>query len=445
MALREVLAVFGIRVEDDELKRSTDRMEQWQAKLTSASRVAAGAAAAAFGLLAKSQIETARAAQLNADRLGVSTDAIQEFGYAANAAGRDADDIIDAMSTLQERARDAVLDPKSDPALQLKLLGVAARDANGQLKSAEQLFNEVSDGLQGMGTQTDRVGAAMTLFGDVGRELLPVMQDGAAGLDKLRQEARDTGVVMDQSLIQTNLEADKNIRKFTAGLRGLGNSLASVVMPVLVRLTDVGNRVVRFFHELGRTTTLLETLKFVLMGVAAAAAVLNWRLLLVGAKLIAIAAIIAAFVIVVDDIRALWEGRDSAIGGLIDSFLGVGTAAAGVEDTVRIFKQLGEYIQTAYRFARDLFGILSGSNIVEKIAQMTGVSADLGGEARAGRRGIVRIPPSASNGGGGGVNINTNVQVNSNGGSAQAAAELERTANRINARSLQNAQRALPR
>lgn len=350
--LREVLARFGIDFDGSGIAAGIGGLKALAA--------AAVTTAVAFGVGFVVALQQATSATIElgvevartSEVLGLSTGAVQEWGFAASRAGLGVDEITDAMSTLQERARDAVIDPASDPAEQLRILGVAARDANGELKSGEQLFLEVSDGLAGMSNQTDRVGASMTLFGDVGRDLLPVLQLGSGGIAELRQRARDLGGVLDDDLIASTLAAVEAQADFDFAMRGVEATIARDVLPVMTAIIETTAELVGAFSNATRET---RPLRAIMLGLAIAAGVLGaaiaaslFPLFVLSIPLIALfaafAAGVALVVLVVDDLLTLFAGGDSIVGRFIDAMFGVGATKTVVASVREAFRDFVEFV-----------------------------------------------------------------------------------------------------
>jgi hypothetical protein len=222
---------------------------------------------------------------------------------------------------VQERARDAVQDPKSDPALQLRLLGVAARDASGELKDGQTLMLEVARGMQGLGSQTDRVGAAMTLFGDVGRELLPVLQDvGENGFEELLSRVEAAGGGLSEDFVAAGVEASRASARLDLSLQSLRSRIGVVLLPAISRLTDSMAEVLSGFMEWAKGSKIVEaallTLGTVAVGVGAK---LLLPFLPAIATIAAVGVVIAGVTLVVEDLIVALNGGDSVFGRFTNS------------------------------------------------------------------------------------------------------------------------------
>src|SRR4051812_49032470 len=97
-ALREILAEFGIEVATENLEHANRRVENFIDKLKDLAKVAAGA----FAIKEIFEFAEHTAAAINviestATALGVSTEAVQQFGYAAAASGNNVDLVLNSL------------------------------------------------------------------------------------------------------------------------------------------------------------------------------------------------------------------------------------------------------------------------------------------------------------------------------------------------------------
>lgn len=106
-------------------------------------------------------------------------------------------------------------------------LGISIRDQSGNLKSNEQLLLEVASAFQKMPDGAQKSALAIALFGKEGAKLIPLLNQGAAGIADLAKQADELGVVFsDQQIKQaadfndalTNLGKAANAVRYQIGL-----------------------------------------------------------------------------------------------------------------------------------------------------------------------------------------------------------------------------------
>ena len=362
-ALREIFARFGVKFDAKELRAGDDAISDTTESLGRLGQaLTSGLAALGVASFVQSSIHMGSELARTSRILGVSTDAIQAWGMAAQRVGLELEDVTDAFSTLQERARDAVLDPKSDPALQLRQLGVEARDASGELKDGETLMIEVAQGMTGLATQSDRVGAAMTLFGDVGRRLLPVIERvGSEGVGPLRAELAALGGGLSLEFTAASEAAGIAMGRLETASDGLRSQIGVVLLPVISRAAEVLTTAATTVGRFAKESKLAEA-AVIVMGAAASAAAI--KVLLAFAPLVlSIAAATAGVIVltlVVEDLLVAFDGGDSVLGRFNDAmreFFDMNREQSGfVADLAREWESYVLVVERAIAAVSEFFG-----------------------------------------------------------------------------------------
>lgn len=131
--------------------------------------------------IVKSALDAADAVGKMADRMGVSVEAAQEFSYAAGLSGVSAEKLESAI----RRLNDAI--------------------SRGRLpyRDAEQGLMDIADRFAAAGTQAERTRILTEAFGKSGADLAPLLKDGAAGVQAMREEARRLGLVLDTETVRS--------------------------------------------------------------------------------------------------------------------------------------------------------------------------------------------------------------------------------------------------
>lgn len=195
-----------------------------------------GIAISAFGLLAKHQIDVADQTEEMAARLGVSTEFISEMGYAARMATGDSSFLEAALSRLEVAGAKAEQGAKG-PSAAFRSLGIDVRDAEGKVKSLEQLLPEIADKFKAMPDGPREAAVAVALFGREGRKMLPLLNEGAAGIAKWRQEAVALGLSISTEFAASAGVFNDNMDRMTFIVRGLVSSILQDALPAMVELS----------------------------------------------------------------------------------------------------------------------------------------------------------------------------------------------------------------
>ena len=96
---------------------------------------------AGLGAMAKRSIDAADNLNDLSQRTGVGVESLSKFGAAAEDSGSSVDEVAKAMGRLAR----GVVDPASKTNEALRSIGVSATDANGKVRSLDQIMLSVSD------------------------------------------------------------------------------------------------------------------------------------------------------------------------------------------------------------------------------------------------------------------------------------------------------------
>lgn len=164
--------------------------------------------------------------------VGVSSQQMQKLQFATQMTGVDAGRLGDAFGGLNEKILEAATQG-GESADTFKALGINVKDAQGNVKSADQVFREMADAMAGMEDGATKSAMASNLMGDAGAELIPVLNLGAAGLDELGQKAEQYGIVQGPEAVQSAHEMKQAMTLMQGQLQGAANTLAASLLPLM--------------------------------------------------------------------------------------------------------------------------------------------------------------------------------------------------------------------
>ena len=205
-------------------------------------------------------------------RTGISVEALSELGYAAEQSGADLETLEGGVRKMQKFLVEAAQGSKGAGDT-LSKLGLRLSDL-GRL-TPDQQFELLADRISKIQDPAIRAATAMEVFGKTGTSLLPLMQDGAKGIEALKQQARDLGLVIsteDAKAAETFGDTLDDLWKvIKSGVFAIGAALA----PLLQDLATSAIRVAKVTADWVRQNKgLIVTIFKIAAGVAAAGAVL---------------------------------------------------------------------------------------------------------------------------------------------------------------------------
>lgn len=252
----------------DRSKEFADRMGALSTKLDQAGKafmpVSAAAGALAGGLLALGVNAGKTADDLNtmSKVTGLSTDTLQRFKYASDIIDVSLETLTGSLARLTRNMGQA---QNGNKQLQMTFeqLGVAYKDANGNLRDNEDVFNDVITALGQISSEADRDAIAMELFGRKAQDLNPLILGGADALKKLGEEAEKAGLILSQealdSINEFNDEIDILKATTNATFLQLGTTIGNAFLPVLQELAAWLKRVMEWLRGLDENTVRIIT------------------------------------------------------------------------------------------------------------------------------------------------------------------------------------------
>lgn len=439
-ALREVFARFGIEVDDAKLKAADKAVNGFSDKLQKVGALLAGGAVVrGVFQFAEGLAEQGSLIQDNSRRLGISTEAYQALGYAAKISGASVEALSTGLLIAQDKLADAAT-KGGDAAKAFSALGISVKDGAGQIRPAQDVMLDAADAISKLRTPAEQTSAAVNLFGRQGRELLPFLKEGRAGIEKLTAEFGELGGGFDRAAVAASDEFGDALDKANAAVTSIRGRIAVAMLPVLQRLVDAATRAGKWFVALAKNTHIVEIGLIALGAVMTAFAV---KAAIAIAPLITPflfwGAVIGALIIVFDELWTTINGGDSYLRDFIDGMFGVGATATAIEHVkawwVSIVETIKEgvawigriidKIDEAYVKARQLLGMNDKQTLEDapmRAARNPFAGADLSTALTGGNRAITG---AASNSVASTSNA-VNVVVNAGNADARETARLVR-------------------
>lgn len=188
------------------------------------------AAVAAFGAAIKSAISDAASIGDLADKIGLSTDAIQELSYGAVQANISFDDLADSLTKFSRMLAEA----QNGSGDLLKTLEANGFDqAAVKALSYKDALAVVADLVKNARNEQDQLLIITQAFGRGGDRMLGFLKNGSDGLRTFAQDATTAGAKIEENLIRKAQEWDDSWAAFMLSMKG---SLQDFVLSSLVEI-----------------------------------------------------------------------------------------------------------------------------------------------------------------------------------------------------------------
>ena len=188
---------------------------------------------------------------------GLSTEALQEYQYAAELVDVSLDTLTSSQ-TKMIKSMDAARRGSKEQAEAFDKLGISVQNADGTLRDAQDVFGDAIDALGAISNETERDAIAMTIFGRSARDLNPLIKAGSDGLRELTQEAHDVGYVMGEEALDALGAVDDQLQRMNRSGEALKNQIAVGMAPAVENLMKKGTDLFVRLQEAAEGSGILE-------------------------------------------------------------------------------------------------------------------------------------------------------------------------------------------
>lgn len=189
--------------------------------------------------------EAGEEANKMAQRVGITTQALQRLQFAAKLVNVDAGELAMSMNFLNRNMfkTTQIGQPLSNV---FTRFGIQIRNANGTLKPANQVLGLVADKFKHLPDGPEKSGLAMQFFGRQGAAIIPILNKGSKGIEEMGDKAQELGLVFSKEGIQSSVHFEESLKELTAAFTGIRNLVGTELLPVF---TDIIEQTSKWMHE----------------------------------------------------------------------------------------------------------------------------------------------------------------------------------------------------
>jgi hypothetical protein len=194
-------------------------------------------AAAAIGYFIKRQLEAADAIAKMADSVGISTDALQELQFAFKQLGIEEQALGGGLQAFNKRLGELRLGTGSLDTILKKLGDEGFRKALIGARNTEQAFDILIDRLDKAKDAQEAAAIAGAALGrTLGAKFVSAARTGVEGINRLRQSARDLGLVIEESLLREAEKANDQLELMGKALSTQVTRAVIALAPEIIKL-----------------------------------------------------------------------------------------------------------------------------------------------------------------------------------------------------------------
>jgi hypothetical protein len=189
-----------------------------------------------FAELIKGSIDAADELRDMSQKTGVAVETLNGLGFAAGQAGSNLESVSAAAGKVNKAVAEAA-GGNRDMIEAFSKLGIAVRDAQGNLKTADVVIAEVADKFKDYADGPEKTAIALRVFGKAGEEMIPLLNDGGDAMRENIAYAKQYSGVTDE-LASASDNFNDTMGKLTIQQKGFVNSISSAVLPLLQTVAD---------------------------------------------------------------------------------------------------------------------------------------------------------------------------------------------------------------
>ena len=237
--------------------------------------LAAAATATALAVIINKSFEYIDTLDKTSRRTGIATDTLQAFQLAAIESGSSVEQAQKGLEKFSRSIGDAASGLKTQADI-FKDLGISLRDSLGQMRDPTQILFEVAEGLKNLGSEAERSRVLANLFGRAGMQMSEVFRDGAEGLERFNERARQLGIILPDQVIKNVAKFNDQFSVLKLQVKAVGNNISGALVPAfslivgeLTNMLTATNEAQDGFDTLGKNIaiSIMQGVKFGVLAV----------------------------------------------------------------------------------------------------------------------------------------------------------------------------------
>lgn len=241
------------RIIDEAVKKSTDKLSAFERttskigrSMMKAGTVMLSASAAVGGSIlavGKSTADYAGDMYDMARGAGIGVEAFQKLAYAGRMSGVETEKLSASLVKFDRMVAEATGGNKTYMQT-FEDLGIKIKDSAGNLRQPNEIFEDVADIFHNTEDGIGKTALAVELFGKSGADLIPMLNDGKAGLKAFYAEAERLGLALSNEMIAKGDAFSDQLENIGEQVKGVKLQLGAALIPALSAATEKISKVI---------------------------------------------------------------------------------------------------------------------------------------------------------------------------------------------------------
>lgn len=174
---------------------------------------------------------------------GIGVEAFQKLAYAGRMSGVETEKLSASLVKFDRMVAEATGGNKTYMQT-FEDLGIKIKDSAGNLRQPNEIFEDVADIFHNTEDGIGKTALAVELFGKSGADLIPMLNDGKAGLKAFYAEAERLGLALSNEMIAKGDAFSDQLENIGEQVKGVKLQLGAALIPALSAVTEKISKVI---------------------------------------------------------------------------------------------------------------------------------------------------------------------------------------------------------
>ena len=174
---------------------------------------------------------------------GIGVEAFQKLAYAGRMSGVETEKLSASLVKFDRMVAEATGGNKTYMQT-FEDLGIKIKDSAGNLRQPHEIFEDVADIFHNTEDGIGKTALAVELFGKSGADLIPMLNDGKAGLKAFYAEAERLGLALSNEMIAKGDAFSDQLENIGEQVKGVKLQLGAALIPALSAATEKISKVI---------------------------------------------------------------------------------------------------------------------------------------------------------------------------------------------------------
>lgn len=174
---------------------------------------------------------------------GIGVEAFQKLAYAGRMSGVETEKLSASLVKFDRMVAEATGGNKTYMQT-FEDLGIKIKDSAGNLRQPNEIFEDVADIFHNTEDGIGKTALAVELFGKSGADLIPMLNDGKAGLKAFYAEAERLGLALSNEMIAKGDTFSDQLENIGEQVKGVKLQLGAALIPALSAATEKISKVI---------------------------------------------------------------------------------------------------------------------------------------------------------------------------------------------------------